>query len=152
MTPRKTENITEKKICQHIEDNINTWLFVGHIESRHINATENELLARIGKYDDDGKFITRASSFVDESGGDDVVDGLVAAIKSRVGKIREWLCCGSDPVLKLYFSEFPDGVSGITCTIGQDKTSATNGYIVILCKNEQYPFYLLNTYPVLINI
>ena len=94
MTPRNIGKITEKRICQHIDENIDTWLFVGHIESRHINATEEELLARVGKYDEDGRFITRASSFVDESGGDDVVDGLTAAIKNRVKRICEWICCG----------------------------------------------------------
>lgn len=148
MTPRNIGKITEKRICQHIDENIDTWLFVGHIESRHINATEEELLARVGKYDEDGRFITRASSFVDESGGDDVVDGLTAAIKNRVKRICEWICCGESPTLKLYFDKFPDGVSGISCAIGDDAVSAVDGYMVILCKNEQFPFYLLNAYPV----
>lgn len=147
MTPRKAD-ITKQKICQHIEDNMDTWLFIGHIDSYHINATEDELLARLGKYDEDGKFITCSSSFVDESYGDDVVYGLTAAIKSRVNRIQEWLCCGKDPVLKLHFREFPEGVSGITCAIGDDTVSEANGYTVILCKSEQYPFYLLNTYPI----
>lgn len=142
-----TMNITEKKICQHIEENIEKWLFVGHVDTRHINAAEDELLARLGRYDDDGKFITRASSFVDMAGGDDIVDGLTAAIKSRAGRIHDWLCCGTDPILKLHFRKFPDGVSGIICAIGDDAVSEAEGYTVVLCKAEQYPFYLLNTYP-----
>lgn len=142
-----TTNITEKKIQKHIEDNMEKWLFVGHVEDRHINAAEDELLVRLGRYDEDGKFITRASTFVDAEDGDDIINGLKAALKSRTGRIYDWLCCGSNPTLKLHFRKFPKGVSGITCAIGQDKASKADGFIVILCKNEQYPFYLLNAYP-----
>ncbi len=150
MTPKKTktENITEKRICQHIQANMEQWLFVGHVATRHINAPADELLARLGKYDEDGRFITCASSFVDETGGDDIVQGLISSLQGRTSRIMDWLCCGKKATLKLHFSAFPEGVSGISCTIGDDAVSAVEGYTVILCKNEQYPFYLLNAYPV----
>lgn len=149
MAPRKTEEkMTEEKICQHIQTNMEQWLFVGHVAHRHINAPAGELLARLGKYNDDGKFITCASSFVDRTGGDDIVQGLISSLQGRAGRIMDWLCCGGRATLKLHFGTFPDGVGGISCAIGDNTVSAAGGYIVILCKNEQFPFYLLNTYPV----
>lgn len=149
MTPGRTEKkMTAEKICQHIEKNMEQWLFVGHVANRHINAPVDELLARLGKYDEDGRFITRASSFVDETGGDDIIQGLISSLQGCTDRIIRWLCCGENSTLKLYFDGFPDGVSGISCTIGDDTVSTANKYIVILCKNEQFPFYLLNTYPV----
>ncbi|ANU44811.1 hypothetical protein ADH76_02150 [Enterocloster clostridioformis] len=63
-------------------------------------------------------------------------------------RILEWLCYGSDPVPKLHFIQFPEGASGITHAISDDTVSTANGYLVILCKNEQFPFYLPNAYPV----
>lgn len=145
---RNTKQMTEEKICQHIQVNMEQWLFVGHVANRHINAPEDELLARLGKYDEDGRFINRASSFVDETGGDDIIQGLISSLQGCTDRIIRWLCCGNKPTLKLYFDGFPDGVSGISCAIGDDTVSAVDGYMVILCKNEQFPFYLLNAYPV----
>ena len=57
-------------------------------------------------------------------------------------RILGWLCCGSDPAPKLHFTQFPEGVSGITCAVGNDTdtVSAANGYLVIPYKNEQFPF------------
>ncbi len=77
MAPRETD-MTRQKICQHIEKNMEQWLFVGHVADRHINAPTDELFARLGKYDEGGKFITRASTFVDDTDGDDIVHGLIS--------------------------------------------------------------------------
>ena len=149
MTPRRKDTtMTEEKICQHIQINMEKWLFVGHVADRHINAPEDELLGRLGKYDEDGRFITRASSFVDETGGDDIVQGLISSLQECSDTIITWLCSGDKPTLKIYFDVFPDGVSGIGCAIGDDTVSAVDGYMVLLCKDEQFPFYLLNAYPV----
>lgn len=43
-------------------------------------------------------------------------------------RILGWLCCGSDPAPKLHFTQFPEGVSGITHAVGDDTVSAVSGY------------------------
>ncbi len=146
MTAQK--KMTEKEVRTHIKKNMDKWLFVGHVADLHINATEEELQARLGKYSDEGRLISRASSFLDMAGGDDIVNGLVAALQAYSAEILQWIHCSKDEVLTLYFDGFPEGVSGITCSISNQNISQSDGYIVLLCKNEQYPFYLLNTYPV----
>ena len=88
MATPKTK-ITEQTIKEHITENIIKWLFAGHIVSRHINATKEELQARLGKYSDDGKLITRASSFLDMTDGNDIVDSLCADLQSWTDEILQ---------------------------------------------------------------
>lgn len=146
MAARKIK-ITENIIREHISRNIEKWLFTGHIADYHINAEGTELLARLGKYSD-GRLISRASSFLDMSGGDDIIDGLAADLQGCAAVILRWLCSDTNHLLTLRFTQFPKGVSGITCSISDQSITEANEYVALLCKNEQYPFYLLNAYPV----
>lgn len=147
MTAPMNMKLTIKDIVSHIEANIDKWLFVGHVANCHINATTEELQARLGKYEN-GRLVTRSSTFIDESCGDDIIDGLTAALENRAPEILDWLYHGKRDIASMYFGEFPNGVSGISCSIYNETPVQANGYIVLLCKNEQYPFYLLNAYPV----
>lgn len=139
--------ITEKEIKKHIEENMEKWIFVGHVADCHINATDEELQARLEKFEN-GSSITRSSSFIDDTCGDDVVDGLMEALKSRSAKILRWLNESSKPLLSLHFSSFPENVTGVTCAISDTKVVEAKGYSIILSKTEQLPFYMLNAYPV----
>ncbi len=147
MTAPINMKLTIKDIIAHIETNMDKWLFVGHVASCHINATTEELQARLGKYEN-GKLVTRSSTFIDESYGDDIIDGLTAALENRAAEILDWIYHGKRAVASMYFDKFPDGVSGVSCSISNENPVQANGYIILLCKNEQYPFYLLNAYPV----
>jgi len=147
MTAKKNMKITQKRIMEHIDENMDKWLFVGHVADRHINASKDEVQARLGKYSD-GRLITRSSTFLDMTGGDDIVDGLTEDLKSRSEDILCWLNRkDKDEPLILEFFDLPKNVSGITCSISNPDITDASGYIILLCKNEQYPFYLLNTYP-----
>lgn len=138
MTAQKNIKMTEKKIMEHIDRNMDRWLFVGHVADRHINATGKELQARLGKYSDEGRFITRASTFLDIAGGDNIVDGLTEDLKSRSEDILCWLNRkDEDEPLILEFFELPENVSGITCSISNPDITDASGYIILLCKNEQ---------------
>ncbi len=146
MTAQK-KMITEKEIRIHIGKNIERWLFAGHVADRHINATAKELQARLGKYSNESKLISRASSFLDMTGGDDIVNGLAADLQNQSGEILKWVLYGKKEIAILRFKGFPAGVRGITCSISEHDFFEADGYIAILCKNEQEPFYLLNAYP-----
>lgn len=148
MTKSNTKtSITKKEIKAHIQEKIENWLFTGHVSQYHLNATAEELQARLGKYDEDGKLITCSSSFLD-TWGDDIVAGIGADLQSRSARILDWLVNSNASIAKLYFCTLPDGVSGVIYSIYKDGPQEANGYLVILCKNEQKPFYLLNAYPV----
>lgn len=141
--------MTVEDIEMHIDENIEKWLFVGHIAERHFNVKEEELQARLGKYSEEGKLITYASSFLDMSDGDDIVEGLTADLKSCAGDILDWLRNGKNGIVPIRFSSFPKGVSGITCSVSHEGARVSHGYLAVLCKTEQYPFYLLNAYPII---
>ncbi|MGN0485539.1 MAG: RNase A-like domain-containing protein [Lachnospiraceae bacterium] len=140
--------LSEQFICEYIKKNIEKWLFTGHVAEFHLNASGEELLNRIGKYHD-GKLINRASSFLDTTDGDDIIEGLCYDIQSRSKKILNWLEHSDNDLIALYFDKLPANVSGIVCSIYRNGIYNADGYYVLLCKNEQYPFYLLNAYPVL---
>lgn len=140
--------ISTKKICDHIDSNIERWIFSGdHISGNHMNVPADELLKRIGRYEN-GRMINRSSTFVDQNGGDDIIKGIVKDVKSRAGVIARWLAYSDNDLLGLYFDRLPDGVTGYTCNIYEKEIKTTGKYYVLLCKNEQLPFYMLNAYPI----
>ena len=141
--------LSEADVRKHVKVNIEKWLFSGgHIADFHLNASPEELKARLGKYHE-GTLINRSSSFLDMTGGDDIVTGLSDGIQSRAKKIKNWVEHSENGILALYFDHLPENVSGIVCSIYREGIYAADGYYAILYKDEQYPFYLLNAYPVL---
>lgn len=149
--------MTEEKILDTIEKNMDYWLFDDqHVDVNHINATLSEVQARIGKYDHSGKMRFVASTFLDNANGDDIVAGLTEDLKACSGRIKTWLS-SPEKDLELYFSTLPAGVRGMICVRSQYRmpsssapirTFAADRYKIVLRRGIDEPFYLKNAYPI----
>ena len=155
------KNYNETEIREFISKSMDKWLFDrdSHIEQRHMNATEEELISRIGKYSDNGKLLFRASTFVDDGSGDAIVSGLIGDLSSYAPKIVAWLKSGDRDDLNIIISEMPLGVTGLMASYDGNwmpragisdhiHTYPVSSYKIVLCRDAFHPFYLLNAYPI----
>lgn len=142
--------LNEQDVKEYINRNIEDWVFDEHILKYHLNLTDDELQARIWKYNDSGKLVIQASTFIDDTNGDDIVQGIAQGLMSKTARILRWL---SDPAddspLTLLFPKMPQGVRGRMCTALQRDAEEVSGYLVVLLKGVyEYSFYLHNAYPI----
>ena len=158
---KRTNYATEQEVKEFICNFMDKWLFDrdSHIDKRHMNASEDELVSRIGTYSDNGKLLFKASTFVDDGSGDAIVRGLIDDLSDNAGLIAQWLQSDSRVDLNLLFPELPVGVTGLMASYEGNwmprerikekvRTYPVSGYKIILHRDAYYPFYLLNAYPI----
>ena len=150
MTAHKNNKMNVDDIIVHIQRNMEDWLFdKSHISCNHINATDVELKDRIGRMNANGVTVTRSGSFLDANDGDDIVAGLKKDLIGLAEEIEFWLNRTKSRYVQFYFDELPYGVDAIYCsTYSGWKIRKTHQYYMVLCRNEDYSFYLKNVYPI----
>ena len=146
------------ELNRYIKRTMEDWLLDldNHVSARHMNATDDEIRARIGKHSDNGRLMFKSSTFLDNANGDDIVEGLVADLQTKTAQIQKWLKTPAEEIT-FYFNGFPAGVSGKMCECTTRYMPRTNidtriyeatGYKVILRRGSFEPFCLVNAYPI----
>lgn len=131
---KKVKKLTRKEIRKKIKK--------GHLISRHVGKTENELRKRMNTEN-----LQVCSTFLDRSTAENVVKRLLNN-QSNQDEINRWLKSSSNRKLVMRYKGEPNVIIGRGISKGSDSIEDMVNAIIVLQKDGKGSYFVLTGYPV----